>query len=98
MVGLPLFGKEGSGTSVFKILVRALGNDIHHFGKFLLISKLGRGYFVCAGSNDSEKIALLCRLRVLGNANSGVFLRQLLVLYVYIFLLVILIYAKFFFC
>ena len=25
MVGLPLFGKEGSGTPVFKILVRALG-------------------------------------------------------------------------
>ena len=24
MVGLPLFGKEGSGTLVFKILVRAL--------------------------------------------------------------------------
>ena len=24
MVGLPLFGKEGSGTSVFKILVRVL--------------------------------------------------------------------------
>ena len=24
MVGLPLFGKEGSGTPVFKILVRAL--------------------------------------------------------------------------
>ena len=25
MVGLPLFGKEGFGTPVFKILVRALG-------------------------------------------------------------------------
>ena len=25
MVGLPLFGKEGSGTPIFKILVRALG-------------------------------------------------------------------------
>ena len=24
MVGLPLFGKEGSGTPVFKILVKAL--------------------------------------------------------------------------
>ena len=34
--------------------------------------------------------------KVLGNAESGVFLRQLLVLYAYIFLLGILIYAKFF--
>ena len=34
--------------------------------------------------------------RFLGNAKSGVFLRQLLVLYAYIFLLGILIYAKFF--
>ena len=35
--------------------------------------------------------------RVLANAELGVFLRQLLVLYAYFFLLGILIYAKFFF-
>ena len=40
-------------------------------------------------------VQLTCT-RVLGNAKSGVFLRQLLVLYVYIFLLGILIYASFF--
>ena len=28
IVGLPLFGKEGSGTPVFKLLVRALGQVI----------------------------------------------------------------------
>ena len=28
MVGLPLFGKEGSGTPVFKILLRALYRDV----------------------------------------------------------------------
>ena len=29
MVGFPLFGKEGSGTPVFKILVRALSSIRH---------------------------------------------------------------------
>ena len=28
IVGLPLFGKEGSGTPVFKILVRALNLEL----------------------------------------------------------------------
>ena len=30
MVGLPLFGKEGSGTTIFKILVKALPAESHN--------------------------------------------------------------------
>ena len=33
MVGLPLFGKEGSGTPVFKILVRALLNTLEEIAQ-----------------------------------------------------------------
>ena len=41
MMGLPHFGKEGSGTPVFNILVRALGNTKLNLttGKYISMNK-----------------------------------------------------------
>ena len=46
------------------------------------------------GPKMHQMVSKIISFRVLGNAESGVFLRQLLVLYAYIFLLGILIYTN----
>ena len=52
IVGLPLFGKEGSGTPVFKILVRALHPKLD-FAKMNAYIEFGE--ILPIGSQDIER-------------------------------------------